>query len=219
MKKIIVLMMICASMMLLWSCSKSVEFSGDSGRSEMNPISSELPTETEKDESPSQPEEPALSMEERAALVQEGMTYAEVRAIMGSRGVDVASGVINYVWVLSENQYLDVDMRTLYGEETPETVYPDDCIITGVEVKEIDDSFWSSYARCLLYQVDTYLEVRHAMRRDGTYVGKENGYDVYEWDLPDDQYLKVSVSQPSPEPSDVVYPDDYVIENVSVQKR
>ncbi len=75
-------------------------------------------------------------MEERAALVQKDMTYAEVREIMGCSGKDVGSGMILYQWILSEEQSLTVCFKNPVMDEMTEFAYPDDCIVADITIED-----------------------------------------------------------------------------------
>ena len=124
MKKYTVFIIICVSIVLLVGCSSSIGHSNDT---------------VKKDEENLPNNESILSMEERAKLVRQGMTYAEVRDIMGNDGKDIGSGAILYQWDLTETQCLYVWMKSVYPNESLETIYPDDCIVVDLQIASKKD--------------------------------------------------------------------------------
>ena len=113
MKRFFAFIMICLSICFTMGCSNSDQDSYD--------------------------EEQGLSLEERAEMVTEGMTYGEIKALMGSDGVDIGSGVFLYEWVLSENKVLRVGMKKPKDQIQMDASNHDALIATRVSIEEKED--------------------------------------------------------------------------------
>ena len=74
-----------------------------------------------------------INLEKEAALVTEGMSYAEIKDLLGDPGVDVGSGIAIYEWQISKNKTLRVAMKKTPDEAA---VYPEDYIATRIEILE-----------------------------------------------------------------------------------
>ncbi len=80
--------------------------------------------------------ETGKNMEERAAQIQKGMTYAEVKEIMGCSGKDIGSDRILYYWFLSEKQSLTVGFQGPSTDRIPEDSFADDYIVTDITIEK-----------------------------------------------------------------------------------
>lgn len=69
---------------------------------------------------------------DRAKQVKEGMTYDEVKELMGEDGVDIGSGMVIYRWDLEDGQILVVWMSIDYSEDDV-TLYVSSCEIDAKE--------------------------------------------------------------------------------------